>query len=75
MEIKQTKKQLFWEIFRYLLVGGIATVFDYLAWYIFFYLDITDFACRRNGIDGSSGSNGLFSGAFNELDIIANVRF
>ena len=34
--MEQTKKQLFWEIFRYLLVGGIATVFDYAAWYIFF---------------------------------------
>lgn len=33
---KQTKKQLFWEIFRYLLVGGIATIFDYVAWYVFF---------------------------------------
>lgn len=32
----QTKKQLFYEIFRYLLVGGIATVFDYGVWYAFF---------------------------------------
>ena len=29
--IKQTKKELFWEIFRFLLVGGTATVFDYLV--------------------------------------------
>ena len=36
MQEKQTKKQLFWEIFRYLLVGGIATIFDYAAWYVFF---------------------------------------
>jgi putative flippase GtrA len=34
--IKQTKKQLFWEIFRYLLVGGIATIFDYAVWYVIF---------------------------------------
>lgn len=34
--IKQNKKQLFFEIFRYLLVGGIATVFDYTAWFVFF---------------------------------------
>lgn len=26
---KQTKMELFWEIFRFLLVGGTATVFDY----------------------------------------------
>lgn len=34
--MQQTKKQLFYEIFRYLLVGGIATIFDYAVWYIFF---------------------------------------
>ena len=28
-KIKQTKKELFWEIFRFLLVGGLATVVDY----------------------------------------------
>ena len=33
--VKQTKKQLFWEIFRFLLVGGIATVADYLVFYLF----------------------------------------
>ena len=27
--VKQTKTQLFWEIFRFLLVGGIATIVDY----------------------------------------------
>jgi putative flippase GtrA len=32
---KQTKKQLFWEIFRFLLVGGIATVADYAVFYLF----------------------------------------
>ena len=31
----QTKKQLFWEIFRFLLVGGTATVVDYLIFYLF----------------------------------------
>ena len=30
-KIKQTKKELFWEIFRFLLVGGLATVADYLV--------------------------------------------
>ncbi len=34
--IKQTKKELFWEIFRFLLVGGTATVFDY---FVFWLLD------------------------------------
>ena len=34
--MQQTKKQLFYEIFRYLLVGGIATIFDYAVWYVFF---------------------------------------
>ena len=29
--IKQTKMELFWEIFRFLLVGGTATIFDYLV--------------------------------------------
>ncbi len=32
---KQTKKQLFWEIFRFLLVGGIATVVDYFVFWLF----------------------------------------
>lgn len=32
-KIKQTKQQLFWEIFRFLLVGGIATVADYITYY------------------------------------------
>lgn len=32
---KQTKKQLFWEIFRFLLVGGTATVADYLVFWLF----------------------------------------
>ena len=34
-EIKQTKKDLFWEIFRFLIVGGTATVADYLVYYLF----------------------------------------
>lgn len=32
----QTKKQLFWEIFRFLIVGGTATVFDYAVSYLFY---------------------------------------
>ncbi len=32
---KQTKKQLFWEIFRFLLVGGTATIVDYLVHALF----------------------------------------
>lgn len=34
--VKQTKKELFWEIFRFLLVGGTATVFDYVVAYLFY---------------------------------------
>ena len=34
-KVKQTKKELFWEIFRFLLVGGTATVVDYLVFWIF----------------------------------------
>ena len=34
--IQQTKQQLFWEIFRFLLVGGTATVVDYLVSYLFY---------------------------------------
>ncbi len=34
-KIKQTKQQLFWEIFRFLLVGGIATIADYATFYLF----------------------------------------
>ena len=34
-KIKQTKTQLFWEIFRFLLVGGTATVLDYIVFYLF----------------------------------------
>ena len=33
--MKQTKKQLCFEIFRFLLVGGIATVTDYLVFWLF----------------------------------------
>ena len=32
---EQTKKQLFWEIFRFLLVGGTATIVDYVIFYVF----------------------------------------
>ncbi len=32
---QQTKKQLFWEIFRFLLVGGLATLADYLIFWVF----------------------------------------
>ena len=32
--IKQTKTELFWEIFRFLLVGGTATIFDYLVFWL-----------------------------------------
>lgn len=32
---KQTKKQLFWEIFRFLLVGGVATLVDYFVFWLF----------------------------------------
>ena len=34
--IKQTKKQLFWEIFRFLIVGGTATIVDYGISYLFY---------------------------------------
>ena len=30
-KIRQTKRELFWEIFRFLLVGGLATVVDYVV--------------------------------------------
>ncbi len=33
--MQQTKKQLFWEIFRFLLVGGIATLVDYFVFWLF----------------------------------------
>ena len=35
MEERQTKRQLLWEIFRFLLVGGTATLLDYLVFWIF----------------------------------------
>ena len=35
MQEKQTKKQLFWEIFRFLLVGGTATLLDYFVFWLF----------------------------------------
>lgn len=34
-KIKQTKKQLLAEIFRFLLVGGLATIADYIVFYLF----------------------------------------
>lgn len=35
LPVSQTKKQLFWEIFRFLLVGGTATLVDYFVFWIF----------------------------------------
>ena len=35
--VRQTKKQLFWEIFRFLLVGGTATIADYAIAYVFYH--------------------------------------
>ena len=35
MQLKQTKKDLFWEIFRFLLVGGTATIVDYFVFWLF----------------------------------------
>ena len=35
MQLKQTKKELFWEIFRFLLVGGTATIVDYFVFWLF----------------------------------------
>lgn len=32
---KQTTQQLFWEVFRFLLVGGVATLADYFTFWIF----------------------------------------
>lgn len=32
---KQTNQQLFWEIFRFLLTGGVATLADYFVFWIF----------------------------------------
>lgn len=32
---KQTNKQLFWEIFRFLIVGATATLVDYAVFYLF----------------------------------------
>lgn len=32
---KQTKTQIFWEVVRFLIVGGIATLVDYFAFWIF----------------------------------------
>jgi putative flippase GtrA len=37
-KIYQTKKQLLWEVFRFLLVGGLATVVDYLVSTLFYSL-------------------------------------
>ena len=34
--VKQTKKQLLWEIFRFLVVGGTATIVDYAVSYLFY---------------------------------------
>lgn len=34
-ENKQTKKELFWEIVRFLLVGATATLVDYIVFWIF----------------------------------------
>ena len=34
---KQTKKQLFLEIIRFLIVGGVATIVDYITAYLFYH--------------------------------------
>ena len=33
--MKQSKKEIFFEIIRFLLVGGLATICDYLVFYLF----------------------------------------
>ena len=33
--VKQTKKDIFWEIFRFLIVGATATLVDYAVFYLF----------------------------------------
>ena len=33
-KIHQTKTQLFWEVVRFLLMGGIATICDYIVFYV-----------------------------------------
>lgn len=50
--VKQTKKQLFWEIFRFLLVGGTATVVDYLVFWLFdgWLLPLLPFSGKTWGI-------------------------
>ena len=35
VKVKQTKKQLFWEFFRFIMVGGTATVVDYFIFWLF----------------------------------------
>ena len=33
--MKQTKKEIFYEIIRFLIVGGIATLVDYIVTWLF----------------------------------------
>ena len=47
----QTKKQLFWEIFRFLLVGGTATLVDYLVFYVFRQWILPPTLCQNGGWD------------------------
>lgn len=35
LTLKQSKKEIFFEIVRFLLVGGLATICDYLVFYLF----------------------------------------
>ncbi len=48
---KQTKKELFWEIFRFLLVGGAATLVDYFVFWLFDGLLFSALAGKGVGLD------------------------
>ena len=47
---KQTKKQLFWEIFRFLLVGGAATLVDYFVFWLFDGVIFSTIATHSTGL-------------------------
>ena len=50
-DCKQTKRELFWEIFRFLLVGGGATLVDYFVFWIFDGLLFSPLAGGSAGLD------------------------
>ena len=73
----QTKKQLFWEVFRFLLVGGTATLVDYLTFWLFdgWLLPLLPFAGRAWDILALMLATAIGFGVGLVVNWVLSVRF